>query len=62
MDLQRNRKNEHLEDKRPTCSCGTKMTFVQYKGYYDEFCYWQCEVCDVEDEFAADDTEKGSYA
>ena len=52
-------------EKRPTCSCGVKMKLVKYQGYYDEFKYWCCENCKLDDEIQdmkADKEEKGSYA
>ncbi len=53
-------------EKRPTCSCGVKMKLIEYKGYYEEFSYWQCDNCTLEKEMElekikADKTWKGSY-
>lgn len=51
-------------EKRPICSCGCKMKMVEYKGYYEEFKYWECENCDIEKQmwdYEADKTFNGSY-
>jgi len=50
--------------KRPVCACGTEMTYIEFKGYYDEIEFWICENqdCKTEDDFIADDTIKGAYA
>lgn len=60
--IHRNIKNEGK--KRPVCACGTEMTYIEYKGYYDEREFWICEndECKTEDDFIADDTDKGCYA
>jgi hypothetical protein len=34
---------------RPTCSCGEKMKFVEFQGYYNSFWYWDCDKCDIQD-------------
>ena len=52
---------------RPTCSCGVKMKLVEYRGYYEEFRYWDCDNCklnNVMDKRAikADKIWSGSYA
>lgn len=62
IKLTRNRQNEGK--KRPTCACGTEMTFTKYEGYYDEREYWICEnpECKAEDYFAYDIISKGAYA
>lgn len=54
-------------EKRPTCSCGVKMKLVEYRGYYEDFRYWDCENCKLDDEIQnnktqADKTWFGSYA
>jgi hypothetical protein len=58
----RNIKNEGK--KRPNCACGAEMTYIQFKGYYDEMEFWICENkdCKTEDDFVADDTIRGAYA
>lgn len=53
-------------EKRPICSCGVKMKLIEYKGYYEEFRYWECQNCTLEKEMRnveikADITWKGSY-
>lgn len=54
--------------KRPICpSCGVKMKLIQYKGYYEEFRYWECEngICEINNEkerVEPDYAWKGSYA
>ena len=60
--IHRNQKNEGK--KRPICTCGTEMTYILYKGYYDEREFWICEneSCEAEDSFVADDTDTGCYA
>lgn len=35
-------------EKRPVCSCGVKMKLVEYKGYYEEFRYWECNNCNLD--------------
>lgn len=59
--LSRNKENEGK--KRPVCACGTEMTFIRFKGYYDEIEYWICEnpECNVEDQFKPDETSAGAY-
>ena len=52
---------------RPVCSCGVKMKLVEHRGYYDEFLYWRCDSCKLDEEmnkrkYKADHLEKGSYA
>lgn len=52
-------------EKRPLCVCGCKMKWVSYRGYYDEFKYWQCDNCKLDDEIKAyetDDGWQGAYA
>ncbi|SDX64546.1 hypothetical protein [Salimicrobium album] len=52
-------------DKRPTCACGVKMKFTEYRGYYDSFWYWECENCNIENEmerYEPDTSWKGAYA
>lgn len=49
---------------RPICSCGVKMKLVEYKGYYENFNYWACENCDLDNEIQkkeADKSWKGAY-
>lgn len=60
--IHRNKKNEGK--KRPLCACGTEMTYIEFKGYYDEMEFWICENqdCKTEDDFIADDTIRGAYA
>ena len=51
-------------EKRPLCSCGTKMKLVKFKGYYEEFNYWRCDNCNLDNEMQkieADTTDKGRY-
>jgi len=61
-ELHRNPENEGK--KRPICSCGTEMTLIRYRGYYDEFEYWECEKydCRIADGFKPDIEVKGSFA
>ena len=50
---------------RPVCVCGEKMTLVEYEGYYDEFKYWACYECDLDDKIQdmnPDETQRGAYA
>lgn len=56
--------NEELEHKRPTCSCGCKMKYVEYIGYYDSFTFWECHNvdCTAEENFKPDQTDRGAYA
>jgi hypothetical protein len=52
-------------EKRPTCTCGAKMKFIEYNGYYDVFYYWDCENCNIQnemDKYEPDKREKGAYA
>lgn len=52
-------------ESRPTCSCGAKMDIIEYTGYYDDFKYWRCDECDLDDKIQnaeADTKESGSYA
>lgn len=60
--LTRNKKNEGKE--RPVCTCGTKMTYVLFEGYYDEREFWICEnkACTLEDTFKPDINDKGAYS
>lgn len=60
--LTRNTKNK--DKKRPICACGTEMTYIQYKGYYDEYTFWICEneKCTTEDGFKPDEEYTGLYA
>ncbi|MBS4173502.1 hypothetical protein [Bacillus sp. FJAT-49736] len=53
-------------ESRPICSCGVKMKLVEYRGYYEEFRYWDCDNCKLDDEIQnrnveADKIWKGSY-
>lgn len=61
LQLSRNKENEGK--KRPICACGTEMTFIVYKAYYDEFFYWTCENpdCKAEDQFKPDREDKGAW-
>jgi hypothetical protein len=61
-NLTRNKENEGK--KRPVCACGTEMTYVAFRGYYDEREFWICENrdCKTEDEFKPDETDRGCYA
>lgn len=56
--------NEDKEHQRPTCSCGTKMKYVEYIGYYDNFNFWECpnNDCNAEENFKPDQTDRGDYA
>lgn len=40
------------------------MTFIEFKGYYDDFEYWICEnpKCCTDDDFIPDKEERGAYA
>jgi len=40
------------------------MTLIRYRGYYDEFEYWECEKydCRIADGFKPDIEVKGSFA
>jgi hypothetical protein len=54
-------------EKRPTCSCGEKMKFVEYEGYYDSFWYWDCDNKDCDlieemDNYRPDKKWLGAYA
>lgn len=52
-------------EQRPTCSCGVKMKLVMYEGYYEEFKYWRCDSCHLDDEmqdFDEDSKNTGAYA
>jgi hypothetical protein len=62
MNLTRNKENEGK--KRPVCACGTEMTYVEFRGYYDEREFWICENrgCKTEDEFKPDEEDIGAYA
>lgn len=56
-------KREIKVENRPTCSCGRKMTIVEYEGYYEKFNYFDCGYCEVDpDDYKADDYTKGAYA
>ena len=53
--------SEIPEEKRPTCSCGEKMTIEKYQGYYEEFNYFVCDKCSVDaDDYDADYTQYGA--
>ena len=55
--------SEIPEEKRPTCSCGEKMTIEKYQGYYEEFNYFICDKCSVDaGDYDADYTQHGAYA
>ena len=46
---------------RPTCSCGRKMTIIEYRGYYDTFHYFYCKGCKVDPyDYKADDYTVGA--
>jgi len=62
MSLTRNKENEGKQ--RPTCSCGTEMTYVSFEGYYDTREFWICENkdCKAEDDFKPDVKDNGAYA
>lgn len=52
-------------EKRPTCSCGEKMSLIKHVGYYDEFMFWCCFACSLDnelDKYEPDDKFKGAYA
>lgn len=56
-------RKEIPEEKRPTCSCGEKMHIVEFKGYYDEFNYFECGKCEVDaDDYKPDDERRGQFA
>ena len=40
------------------------MTYVEFRGYYDEREFWICENsdCKTEDEFKPDEEDRGAYA
>ena len=47
---------------RPTCSCGRKMSIVEYKGYYETFNYFECGYCKVDpDNYKAEDYKIGYF-
>ena len=48
----------------PKCPfCGTNLHVVQYKGYYESFCYWDCAQCmDAGLKELVSDEYYGSYA
>lgn len=49
---------------RPTCSCGVKMKLIKYVGYYDEFKYWRCDNCNLNenlDDYKEDFIWGGQY-
>lgn len=49
---------------RPVCSCGVKMKLVEFKGYYENFNYWRCDNCDLDDrmqKMKPDKVDKGAY-
>ncbi|MBZ9537037.1 hypothetical protein KGR20_23035 [Cytobacillus oceanisediminis] len=53
-------------ENRPTCSCEAKMKLIGYKGYYEEFRYWECNNCGLfenmqDSKIKADKEWKGSY-
>lgn len=55
--------NEITDEKRPVCSCGSKMDIVEFKGYYDEFNYFECSKCELDvDDYKADKEHYGQYA
>jgi hypothetical protein len=62
MNLTRNKENEGK--KRPVCACGTEMTYVEFRGYYDKLKFWICENmhCKTEDKFKPDKKDRGAYA
>lgn len=62
MKTERNKENEGK--KRPVCACGTEMTYVHFKGYYDTREFWICEndKCTTDQEFKPDVKDKGAYA
>lgn len=62
MNLTRNKENEGK--KRPVCACGIEMTYVEFRGYYDELWFWICENndCKTEDGFEPDEKDLGCYA
>lgn len=50
------------KEDRPTCSCGEKMTIVEYVGYYETFSYFYCGECEIDpDNYEADERIRGSY-
>lgn len=57
------KKRFKFED-RPTCSCGVKMKLVKYRGYYDDFLYWDCDNCKIYEkmnESKPDKENSGAY-
>lgn len=60
---EKNKVEKIKQEDRPTCSCGRKMTIVEYDGYYETFKYFECGYCEVDpDKYKADDYTKGAYA
>lgn len=56
--------NEIKPTDRPTCACGEKMELIHYKGYYEEFKYWRCDECEIDDKMQdldGDYSERGAY-
>jgi len=51
--------HDKLETTEPMCPiCKEKMRKVNFKGYYDEFSYWEC-ACE---KFDGVETTKGNYS
>lgn len=52
-----------LESNKPVCSCGKEMKKVDFKGYYDEFDFWECEDgCDISEGLPVDEERFGAYS
>lgn len=49
---------------RPVCICGSPMRLVLYRGYYDQFRYWACYSCNIQNEmykYKVDEKVQGEF-
>ena len=55
---------EKLNELKPVCkTCGLAMKQIEFRGYYDEFLFWDFSCnCNDKIPFKIDDTERGAYA
>lgn len=44
------KKGKYPDEKRPKCTCGRPMQFIQYSGYYSTLFFWQCLACEPKEQ------------
>lgn len=55
---------EEIKQQKPCCKvCGKSMKHYEFKGYYDNFYFWDFDCdCNNDISFQVDEVEKGAYA